>query len=132
MLSPLRTTVTGTQVLTIVLHPAELGSVRATLAVNAGQLTVRLVPTTESGASALRTSLPELRSGLAQGGQGATVLLGDGGSSSFSAPYRDAQGAPPPGVSTSTTAPASADDPPVPSVPGSAAIAAHRLLDVRL
>jgi flagellar hook-length control protein FliK len=69
---------------TIVLHPAELGDVRATVTVNGDQTTVRLVATTAQGAAALKASLGDLQSGLGQNGQRSAVLLGDSSGSSGS------------------------------------------------
>jgi flagellar hook-length control protein FliK len=84
VLAPLRSSATGTQTLTIALHPADLGSVQATLVLANGTLTVRLVASTPAGAAALHASLPDLQHGLEDGGQRSSVLLGDPGSGNAS------------------------------------------------
>lgn len=135
VLSPLRTAPTGTQTVTIVLHPAELGDVRATVIVNNDQVTVRLVASTPEGTSALRSALPDLRSGLSADGQRSTVVLGDPGASSFGtgqggpgsgAGYQAEPAVPPRLRSFDATAPLTAPEHTV------ARGTLHRLLDVRL
>jgi hypothetical protein len=80
VLAPLRSAPSGTQSLTISLHPADLGSVQATVVLHDGMLTVRLVASTPAGAAALHASLPDLQHGLEEGGQRSSVQLGDPGS----------------------------------------------------
>lgn len=79
VLGPLRQSATGTQSLTVLLHPEQLGDVRATVSTGNGQLLVRLAASTPDGASALRTALPSLQLGLAGGTHHAMVVLADAG-----------------------------------------------------
>jgi flagellar hook-length control protein FliK len=77
MLSPLRALPGGGQVVTIGLHPQELGVVRATIVASADQVTVRLDAATDAGRQALRQALPELGQHLSSTGQRAVVVLAD-------------------------------------------------------
>jgi flagellar hook-length control protein FliK len=134
VLAPLRTSAGGTQTVTIVLHPDELGDVRATITVSGDQTTVRLVASTSEATSALRASLPDLQSGLSSDGQRSTILLGDPGSNGSTAEHEAQDGAayeagtpgapsgPSPGAALSVGMRA-------PAIAGSAT---HHLLDVRI
>ena len=84
VLGPLRTSPAGAKSLTLLLHPAELGEVRATLSVADGQVSVRLVASTADGAAALRAALPDLRSGLGSAAGPAVVVLSGAGSGAAS------------------------------------------------
>ncbi|HUY30729.1 MAG TPA: flagellar hook-length control protein FliK [Acidimicrobiales bacterium] len=137
VLSPLRTTPAGAQSVTILLHPAELGDVRATVTISADQVTVRLVATTSAGSDALRAALPELQSGLAHDGQSATVVLGDPGSGTSWSGSHDPHDASDAARSDSGGEPQPGGDraavpPPAGPAASHRAPSAHRLLDVRL
>ena len=80
VLTPLRAAATGTQSVTILLHPETLGDVRATVTSNAQGVLVRLAASTPEGTAALRSALGDLHSGLSDSAQNAVVLLSDGGS----------------------------------------------------
>ncbi|MHB1599762.1 MAG: flagellar hook-length control protein FliK [Acidimicrobiales bacterium] len=133
VLAPLRATPAGTQSVTIALHPADLGTVQATLVLRDGTLTVRLVASTSAGTAALHAALPDLQSGLTANGERSSVLLGDPGSQGGSQPQGH------PGGSSSHASPASAGaqspaslvaSPGPPGVSGHLSTT-HRLLDVR-
>jgi hypothetical protein len=78
VLSPLRSSVVGTQVLSVVLHPEHLGDVRATVASNGDQVVIRLVASTSQGSAALRAALPDLREHLGDSSARTVVFLADG------------------------------------------------------
>lgn len=139
VLSPLRTTASGAQTITVVLHPESLGDVRATVTATGNDILVRLTASTDEGAAALRSALPELRSGLSDTGQRPVVVLTDGrgtntsqgnggtsdGSPASSGDQRSARNGP---GSTAHGAPGRGDlhgSRPVPSLQA-------RLLDIRL
>ncbi|MGC8470699.1 MAG: flagellar hook-length control protein FliK [Acidimicrobiales bacterium] len=65
----------GSFVVTVALHPAALGAVRATVIANESQVSVQLVPSTAEGAAALRLALPDLRSALSSNGQQVQVTV---------------------------------------------------------
>lgn len=128
VIGPLRGSATGTQSLTVLLHPEQLGEVRATVSSGNGQLVVRLAASTADGTDALRSALPSLQSGLTGGGHHAVVLLADAGGerrgsahtgSQLAGPPTTGRGDPPHGTTTPIPHP-------VPATPG------DRLLDVRL
>lgn len=80
VLASLRSSLDGTHEVTIGLEPEGLGSVKATITVNAGQIVVQLGADNEQARDALRQALPLLRHELAGDGSSASVLLaGDGG-----------------------------------------------------
>ena len=91
VLTPLRTTAGGTQSITIALHPEGLGDVRATMAINDGQLVLRLSASTPEGSAALRAALPELHNGFDSAAQAPRIVLSDGsgGGSQFASPSHD-------------------------------------------
>lgn len=133
VLSPLRTGPGGTQSVTVLLHPAELGDVRATVTVSGDQVTVRLLASTTEGASALRSALPDLHSGLSQDGQRSTVLLGDPGAGDATTSKGETDGGATYESATPGTAPAPLDTAPVAASAHPIATATvHRLLDIRL
>jgi flagellar hook-length control protein FliK len=127
---------TGTQTVTVMLHPEDLGDVRATLTVSNNEVTVRLVASTSEGANAIRSAMPDLQSGLSQDGQHSTVLLGDpSGGNAFGrqsdpeagTAYERASAA----ASQSGTG-ESVQSLSTPAVSGPGTTSTHRLLDVRL
>ena len=65
----------GSFVVTVALHPAALGAVRATVIAKGSQVSVQLVPSTAEGADALRLALPDLRSALSSNGQQVQVTV---------------------------------------------------------
>ncbi len=67
----------GDYVVTVSLHPPELGSVHAQLTLRGDQLQVALVPEQETGHDALAASLPALREHLGGHGVEVTVSLDD-------------------------------------------------------
>jgi flagellar hook-length control protein FliK len=77
ILTPVRTTEDGTHEVTIGLEPEGLGTVKATITVNAGQVVVQLGADNDQAHEALRQALPLLRHELG-GGSSATVVLSDG------------------------------------------------------
>jgi flagellar hook-length control protein FliK len=80
VLAPLRSSLDGTHEVTIGLEPEGLGSVKATITVNAGQVVVQLGADNDQARDALRQALPLLRHELGGDGSSASVLLsGDGG-----------------------------------------------------
>lgn len=79
VLAPLRSSPDGTHELTIGLEPEDLGTVKATVTVSAGQVVVQLGADNDQARDALRQALPLLRNELGGDGSSATVLLsGDG------------------------------------------------------
>ncbi len=139
VLGPLRTSPAGAKSLTLLLHPAELGEVRATLSVADGQVSVRLVASTADGAAALRAALPDLRSGLGSAAGPAVVVLSGAGSGAASpgpgssGGWTGHPGPPPrPGSSAPPGPPAEGAVVAVVEPPGGAGTAGrHRILDVR-
>jgi flagellar hook-length control protein FliK len=79
ILAPLRTSIDGTHEVTIGLEPEGLGSVKATISVNAGQVVVQLGADNEQARHALRQALPLLRHELAGDGSSASVLVSSEG-----------------------------------------------------
>jgi flagellar hook-length control protein FliK len=77
VLTPLRSTEDGTHEVTIALEPEGLGTVKATITVNAQQVVVQLGADNDQAREALRQALPLLRHELG-GGSSATVVLSDG------------------------------------------------------
>ena len=75
VIGPLRNGSDGSQSLTIALHPEGLGTVRATLNLDDGQLLIRLAPSSPAGESAIRAALPELHAGLSEDAPRPTVVL---------------------------------------------------------
>ena len=78
-MAPLRTSIDGTHEVTIGLEPEGLGSVKATISVNAGQVVVQLGADNEQARHALRQALPLLRHELAGDGSSASVLVSSEG-----------------------------------------------------
>ncbi len=72
----------GSFMVTIALHPASLGAVRATVAASENRVSVQLVPSTAEGADALRLVLPDLRSALSSNGQQVQVTVRESPTSS--------------------------------------------------
>ncbi len=137
VVAPMRSLLSGAQTVTIALHPADLGSVQATVVLHGEMLTVRLLAATPAGAAALHASLPELQRGLEADGQRSSVLLGDagafggGGGASQHNPGPDTQQQPaPPAVATRPAATTSTPSHRVLGPPDSSSGSRH-LLDVR-
>ena len=81
VLTPLRSSEDGTHEVTIGLEPEGLGTVKATITVNADQVVVQLGADNDQAREALRQALPLLRHELGGDGSSATVVLSDGRSS---------------------------------------------------
>ncbi|HTZ10480.1 MAG TPA: flagellar hook-length control protein FliK [Acidimicrobiales bacterium] len=119
VLSPLRTTGDGTHEVTIALEPEGMGTVKATITVNAQQVTVQLGVDSDEARDALRQALPQLRHELGTDGSSATVLLSDGRQSSAQPHARPPAGGPAgaddeetdPDVPTPVTTPAATASP---------------------
>ena len=86
VLNPLRSTPTGAQSISIALEPANLGTVRATVTLDAGQMLIRLAPVSPEAEATIRAALPELHAGLNEAGTPSTLVLlpSDGGASGSS------------------------------------------------
>ena len=76
VLSPILTTANGTHRISLELHPAELGSIQATITVSGGQVTVELHADNAATRQAIGSALPDLRQQLGSGGQQAHVFFG--------------------------------------------------------
>jgi flagellar hook-length control protein FliK len=75
VVTPLRAGADGSQQLTISLHPAELGTVQVAVVVRGGETTIRLTPTTEHGAAALRANASVLADQLRDSGEPARIVV---------------------------------------------------------
>ena len=78
VLSAPRPLTDGSFTVTVALHPASLGQVRATVVTGPDQISVQLTPATAEGADALRLALGDLRSALSASGQQVQVTLSEG------------------------------------------------------
>ena len=78
VLTPLRSSEDGTHEVTIGLEPEGLGTVKATITVNAEQVVVQFGADNDQAREALRQALPLLRHELGGDGSSATVVLSDG------------------------------------------------------
>ena len=78
ILTPLRSSADGTHEVTVALEPEGLGTVKATITVNADQVVVQLGADNDQARDALRQALPLLRHELGGDGSSATVVLSDG------------------------------------------------------
>jgi len=77
VLAPLRSEEDGVHQVTIGLQPAGMGTVKATITVDNGQVAVQLGADSDDAHDALRQSLPLLQHELSKDGQPATVVLSD-------------------------------------------------------
>jgi hypothetical protein len=78
ILSPVLNRPNGTHQISIEMHPADLGTIQATVTVQSGHVTVELNADHPGARQALGTALPDLRQQLGSGGRQANVFLGDG------------------------------------------------------
>ncbi len=76
VLSPILSTENGTHRVSLELHPAELGSIQATIIVSGSQVTVELHADNAATRQAIGSALPDLRQQLGSGGQQAHVFFG--------------------------------------------------------
>lgn len=76
VLSPIVSRPDGTHRISLELHPAEMGSIQATITVNAGHVTVELHADNAATRQAIGSALPDLRQQLGSGGQQANVFFG--------------------------------------------------------
>ena len=76
VLSPILSTASGTHRISLELHPAELGSIQATITVSGSQVTVELHADNAATRQTIGSALPDLRQQLGSGGQQAHVFFG--------------------------------------------------------
>ena len=76
VLSPILSTANGTHRISLELHPAELGSIQATITVSGSQVIVELHADNAATRQAIGSALPDLRHQLGSGGQQAHVYFG--------------------------------------------------------
>lgn len=76
ILSPVLNRPNGTHQISIEMHPADLGTIQATVTVQSGHVTVELNADHPGARQALGTALPDLRQQLGSGGRHADVFLG--------------------------------------------------------
>jgi len=75
ILSPVLNRPNGTHQISIEMHPADLGTIQATVTVQSGHVTVELHADHPGARQALGTALPDLRQQLGSGGRHADVFL---------------------------------------------------------
>lgn len=128
VLTPLRTGADGSQQVTMVLQPEGLGTVRATVSVLNGTVTVHLNAETPEGQQALASNLATLQHELQGDGSRASVILQSGtdgqGSNRGPADQRAGAGSPGGAVTADDTTSGAAGTRP--------ASTAQRLVDLRL
>ncbi|MGC8513174.1 MAG: flagellar hook-length control protein FliK [Acidimicrobiales bacterium] len=78
ILSPVLNRPNGRHQISIEMHPADLGTIQATVTVQSGHVTVELSADHPGARQALGTALPDLRQQLGSGGRNADVFLGGG------------------------------------------------------
>ncbi len=78
VLSPVLNRPNGTHQISIEMHPADLGTIQATVTVQSGHVTVELHADHPGARQVLGTALPDLRQQLGSGGRHADVFLAGG------------------------------------------------------